>query len=293
MPEMKETVRTYGLRGKGYRLRDNATIKSMKAVHMLAAIAWGGGAFSMQALGFLGRSLPPGPDRDFVGLCSHFVDTWVVIPGLAGCVLTGLFYSCLTAIGFFRFAWIGYKWLIACSAGFWGTFFWGPWGAEITQFLQPYGLDGFMRMMRWFVLPENAWTAILQTAIVLSVCLVSVYRPLSFRFWQKDLEEKDIRRRTRAVRDMDKSAALRSPLDNVQVQLLYDTWLGEPIGPQANAHLHTRFRDKSARIRKLQIAGLYPQEIFKPAPKQRNAAAPEETPATPRQCRADAEARDS
>ena len=171
----------------------------------------------MQALGFLGRSLPPGPERDLVGACSHFVDTWVVIPGLTGCVLTGLFYSCLTAIGFFRFAWIGYKWLIACSAGFWGTLFWGPWGAEITQALQPYGLDGFMRMMRWFVLPENGWTALLQTAIVLSVCLVSVYRPLSFRFWQKDLEEKDIRRRVRAVRAMDRSGAMRSPLDNAQV----------------------------------------------------------------------------
>ena len=48
-----ERVRNYGSRGKGVSARDNHIIKGMKALHLLAALAWAGGAFSMQALGFL------------------------------------------------------------------------------------------------------------------------------------------------------------------------------------------------------------------------------------------------
>ena len=69
-------VRKYGIRGKGFSLRDNRVIKDMKAVHMLSAIAWGGGAFAMQALGIFERSLSDAPSAALVAYCAHFVDTW-------------------------------------------------------------------------------------------------------------------------------------------------------------------------------------------------------------------------
>ena len=36
-----ERVRNYGSRGKGVSARDNHIIKGMKALHLLAALAWG------------------------------------------------------------------------------------------------------------------------------------------------------------------------------------------------------------------------------------------------------------
>ncbi|MGE9984134.1 hypothetical protein [Desulfovibrio sp. SGI.169] len=178
---LSETVRHYGTLGKGFSARDNIIIKGMKALHVLAATAWAGGALSMQALSFLRLSSDDPAFAAQVAVCLHFVDTWVVMPGLAGCLLTGLFYSCCTSIGFFRFAWIGYKWFISLCAGFWGTMFWGPWGDELVARLVPLGLDGALRFVRACVLPENMWAGALQLCIILSMCLISSYCPLSFR----------------------------------------------------------------------------------------------------------------
>lgn len=178
---LNETVRSYGTLGKGLSARDNVIIKCMKALHLLAATAWAGGALSMQALSYLRLSSDDPALAAQVAVCLHFVDTWVVMPGLAGCLLTGLFYSCCTAIGFFKFAWIGYKWLISLCAGFWGTMFWGPWGDGLIALLAPLGLDGALRFVRACILPESLWAVALQMFIILSMCLISSYRPLSFR----------------------------------------------------------------------------------------------------------------
>lgn len=255
---MKFTVRKYGRRGKGYHFRENRIIKNMKAVHMLAAIAWGGGALSMQALGFLRRSLDDPQFAANVDYCAHFIDTWVVIPGLFGCILTGLFYSLCTAIGFFKFAWIGYKWLITASACFWGLLFWGPWGNELIAWLAPMGLDFPLSFMRSLILPQNLPAALLQTFIILSMCLISVFRPISFRLWRWGSEKKELARRVSAVRSQDRNLAMPTPLDNRQVQMLYNNWLGEPLGLASKTHLHMKLRDKSGALDKLKRADLYP-----------------------------------
>lgn len=254
----KFTVKRYGLRGKGYGFRENSLIKNMKAVHMLAAIAWGGGAFSMQALGFLRRSLNNQDLAAHVAYCSHFIDMWVVVPGLFGCVLTGLFYSLCTAIGFFKFAWIGYKWLIACMAGFWGVLFLGPWGNDLIILLRPYGVAWILEFARACILPENIFAALLQTFIIMSVCLISVYRPISMRFWLVGSGKRDLRRRINAVHAQDRELAMRSPQDNQQVQALYANWLGQPLGELSRKHLHMSLSDKSERLKKLAKAGMYP-----------------------------------
>ena len=105
---LNEMVRNYGRLGKGFSARDNIIIKGTKALHLLAATAWAGGALSMQALSFLRLSTDNAAFAAQVARCLHFVDTWVVMPGLAGCLLSGLFYSTCTSIGFFKFAWISH-----------------------------------------------------------------------------------------------------------------------------------------------------------------------------------------
>lgn len=189
-----EKVKRYGTTGRGVSARENTVIKTTKAVHLLAATAWAGGAISMQALSFLKLSLDDPATIAVVAHCLRFVDTWVVMPGLAGCALTGLFYSLCTSIGFFKYTWIAYKWVICACAGFWGTLFWGPWGARLTAFLEPCGLAPLLRFVRGCILPESFWQAALQTALIFSMLIISVYRPLTWRGLRRSVES---RRRAR------------------------------------------------------------------------------------------------
>ena len=173
-------VKSFGLRGKCYRFREHHLIRNMKAVHLLSAIAWGGGALAMQALNILRTSAGGGVPPDMIARCSWFIDTWVVMPGLFGCILTGLFYSIFTSLGFFRFAWIIYKWLISASALFWGLFFWSGLGDRLIQWLGSSVFADPLRFVRGLILPDSVWASILQTCIILSMCLISIYRPLFF-----------------------------------------------------------------------------------------------------------------
>ena len=173
-------VKSFGLRGKCYRFRDHHLIKDMKAAHLLSAIAWGGGAFAMQALNIMRTSAAGDVPAEMIARCSWFIDTWVVMPGLFGCILTGLFYSIFTSLGFFRFAWIIYKWLISASALFWGLFFWSGVGDSLIAWLGASPLAAFLLFVRGLILPNSIWASILQTCIILSMCLVSIYRPLTF-----------------------------------------------------------------------------------------------------------------
>ncbi|MDE5833411.1 MAG: hypothetical protein K2H64_10625 [Desulfovibrio sp.] len=178
-----DEVKAFGLRGKGYRFRDNNILKNLKAIHMLSAIAWGGGAFAMQALHLMRASIDDNAAAAIVASCSYFIDTWVVMPGLLGCLLTGLFYSIFTAIGFFRFLWIIYKWIITLNACVWGLTFWSSLGDKLIQWLSQYDAQAPLLFMRSLILPDSLWAIVIQTAIILSMCLISVYRPLGW--WHK------------------------------------------------------------------------------------------------------------
>ena len=182
---LPDVLKEYGRRGLGLSSPDNSLIKTLKAIHLLSATAWAGGALSMQALSFLKISTADPVVREQIAYCLHFIDTVVVIPGLCGCALTGLFYSLFTALGFFRYAWIGFKWLITLCAAFWGTMFWGPWGDYLIARLSEHGWDFPVRFIKAFILPQSMWQGAMQLGIILVMCLISVYRPTSFRHWKK------------------------------------------------------------------------------------------------------------
>lgn len=119
--------------------------------------------------------------RQIIAQCSYFIYTWVVMPGLFGSILTGLFYSIFTSMGFFKFAWIIYKWIITLNALFWGLLFWTSAGNRIIALLGEGYLASFLIFIRGMILPASLWAIIVQTCIILSMCLISVYRPV--RCW--------------------------------------------------------------------------------------------------------------
>ena len=190
---LNDKVRNYGTTGRGVSSRENIIIKTTKAVHLLFATAWAGGALSMQALNYVRLT------GDFdAATCAvmikaaHDIDTYVVMIGLAGCILTGLFYSICTSIGFVRYFWIAYKWIISCLAGFWGTLFWSPCGDMLINSAKEAGYPlcaWMLHFIKTFLLPENFWQAVMQTALIFSMLIFSVYRPLTWRHLVRRLKK--------------------------------------------------------------------------------------------------------
>lgn len=259
-------IKVYGLRGKGHNLRDNSLLRNMKAAHLLAAVAWGGGALGMQALGFMRRSGDWPEAENLISACAYFIDTWVVMPGLAGCILTGLFYSCVTAIGFFKVAWIAYKWLISFAAAFWGVLFWTSYGVKLVNYFEGSIMGDFLVFMKICILSETSWSALLQLGIIFSMCLVSVYRPLSFRFWADSPQQESVRNRINAVNASSGEYTARTARENTQLDKLYTDWLKD--AGTVRKELHTSYVDRSTKLKELQATGQYAPPFKKTRPSE-------------------------
>lgn len=255
-------IKVYGRRGKGHTLRDNSLLRNVKAAHLLAAVAWGGGALGMQALGFMRRSGNWPEAENLILACAYFIDSWVVMPGLIGCIITGLFYSCFTSIGFIKVAWIAYKWLISIAAAFWGTLFWTSYGVKLIEFFGDSLPGKFLIFMKICILSESSWAALLQLSIIFSMCLISVYRPLSFRFWIGNLHDENIRKRINSVQMSFKLYKAHTAQENRQLTKVYEDWLNEPA--RVHRELYTSFQDRSAKLKELEDKGLYARPFKKP-----------------------------
>lgn len=71
---LPDVLKEYGSRGLGLSSPDNSLIKTLKAIHLLSATAWAGGALSMQALSFLKISTADPAVREQIAYCLHFID---------------------------------------------------------------------------------------------------------------------------------------------------------------------------------------------------------------------------
>lgn len=64
--------------------------------------------------------------------------------------------------------------------------------------------------------------------------------------------------RISSVYDADSHFPRRASQDNTQVQKLYETFLGRPLGHKSEELLHTRWFDRSGPLRELVAEGVYP-----------------------------------
>ena len=56
-------------------------------------------------------------------------------------------------------------------------------GGSVANFQR--GFDRSVRFIKAFILPQSMWQGAMQLGIILVMCLISVYRPTSFRHWKK------------------------------------------------------------------------------------------------------------
>lgn len=169
---------------KGLLYIQDGQQKLIKTLHLLASVSWMGGAFSLLVLAALRESSRYEPDVvRVINMCIYYVDCLVVLPGVIGCLLTGLVYSVYTPFGFVKYFWIAYKWLISLSAFFWGTLFLGPWAEDVFALAEACGVRWLLDFIHNCVMPQTSWGAYAQIVMLSSVVLVSVYRPVCLWNW--------------------------------------------------------------------------------------------------------------
>lgn len=162
----------------------DSQLKVLKTLHLLAAICWVGGAFSLMILSGLRENfVEKSTISGLINMCIYYVDVGVVIPGILGCIVTGLIYSAYTNFGFVKYFWIAYKWLITLNAFFWGMTFIGPWSDDIFAAAVEWGLYDVLNLIHSCVMPQNSWAGFAQFLLLLSVVAISVFRPVSFFNW--------------------------------------------------------------------------------------------------------------
>lgn len=101
--------------------------KILKAVHILTAVCWVGGALSLFALNHFTGDFAFGEHAYGFNHAKHVIDVAIVIiPGAIGCFVTGLFYSLFTQWGFFKHGFVLAKWVLSLALMLSGTFYLGP-----------------------------------------------------------------------------------------------------------------------------------------------------------------------
>ncbi len=165
---------------------DSAKLKVLKTVHLMASFCWCGGALALLVLAWLRETYyAHGAPADLINECIHFIDSIIVMPGILGCALTGLYYSIYASFGFTRYFWIGYKWLVSVNALFWGILFLGPWKKSIFALADAYGFRTLLTHLYHCIMPSNLTEASLQILLLISMIVVSVYRPVCLWNWKK------------------------------------------------------------------------------------------------------------
>lgn len=107
------------------RIIGNQGMKFLKALHLLFAFLWVGGAISMMLLVFFVR-----PHEEY-GMLSYasslkMIDDRMIIVGAMGCLVTGLLYGIITKWGFFKYRWLAVKWILVLFMMISGTYAMGP-----------------------------------------------------------------------------------------------------------------------------------------------------------------------
>lgn len=157
----------------------NRGIKLLKAVHLLSAFLWTGGAFSMMILVFFVK-----PDESH-GMLTYagslkMIDDWMVIIGAVGCFITGLLYGIVTKWGFFKHRWITVKWIIALYMMILGTFAMGPCVDGNVLLLEEISQYGLNSEIFWNNVLSIKWWGAIQIFLLVVTIIISIYKP-----WEK------------------------------------------------------------------------------------------------------------
>lgn len=154
--------------------------KILKAVHLVNAVCWVGGALSLLVLNSLTGDLAFSEHAYGLNFAKHTVDVFVVIvPGALGCLLTGLCYSLFTPWGFKKHGWILAKWGLTVGLVVSGTFYLGPRERFLLEYSKNNGLQELLPLTGEYarIFGEYASFGLVQSFLLVFLIVLSVWKP--------------------------------------------------------------------------------------------------------------------
>lgn len=154
-------------------------MKALKVIHLICAIAWFGSAISMNLLRHL-VEVEDAAGMYWMAEILEAIDMKILVPGAVGCLVTGIVYGAFTNWGFFKYRWLTVKWVLTIFMILFGTFYMGPIVTENVQIGKALMAESGDAVQYWHNVTANAYAGLLQTVLLISVTVISVYKP-----WKK------------------------------------------------------------------------------------------------------------
>ena len=153
-------------------------LKWLKGFHMIAVSCWVGGAVALILLYFLKNGVDDGGVLYGINQSVHHVDmAVVVIPGAFGCLVTGLIYSSFSDWGFFKHNWIIFKWVVTVAAILFGTFYLGPWEANMMEISGRIGISSLSNSEYLYSEKMNLIFGTIQGLVLMTTIFISIFKP--------------------------------------------------------------------------------------------------------------------
>lgn len=154
--------------------------KILKAVHILTAVCWVGGALSLFALNHFTGDFAFGEYAYGLNFAKHVIDVAIVIiPGAIGCLLTGLCYSLFTPWGFFKHGFITAKWVLTLALILTGTFYLGPRERLLLELSKTQNVTKLGAELGQYVLTFQEYSnfGFVQCGLLIFLIILSVWKP--------------------------------------------------------------------------------------------------------------------
>lgn len=151
-------------------------MKALKCLHLILAAVWFGSSVSLNLL----RCLVGEPDAAgmyWMAQVLETIDLKILVPGVIGCLLTGLVYGRFTHWGFFRHRWLAVKWGLSLFIMLFGTFYTAPIIKETVTIGKALAEGSGDAARYWELVAAVTRGGVLQLTLLIAVMLISVYRP--------------------------------------------------------------------------------------------------------------------
>jgi len=151
--------------------------KTLKIFHLIFAGAWLSCVFLLLCLSFFFTKFSSGDDLYLYNEIYHFIDLAVLSPAAVGTLFTGFLYSLMTPWGFFKQAWLIYKWIITVLIVGVGTFYLGP---MVSKLLIIAGEKKLLALQDEYYIQGQLIgivAALVNSILLITAVVVSVFKP--------------------------------------------------------------------------------------------------------------------
>jgi len=151
--------------------------KWLKSIHLIAAGVWITTGLIMFLVQFMNDDIKTGDQLHLMNQIIHFIDMKILVPSAILCLLTGWMYSQFTKWGYFKHAWLIFKWIITVLIIVLGTIYSGPWIEKLVLISGEIGLDSLHDTdYQWYEKSQNVMGVGMTGTLIVSI-FISIFKP--------------------------------------------------------------------------------------------------------------------